>query len=121
LPAIRRAIPAQEGDSADIGFLRLIVMRLRMSRLAVLRLRAVRLPPMRLLAAGLSVMRLLARAVAITPLLPLAVSVAIVTAGRSLGDGRLGALRMRAPIGHRQRYADELFDVAQERHFLGVA
>ncbi len=119
--AIRRAIAAQEGDSADTGAFRLIVMRLRVARLAVLRLRAMRLAAMRLLTMGLSVMRLLARTAAATTALLLAVPIGIMMALGSLCGGRLGALRMRAPIGHRQRHADVLFDVAQERQLLGVA
>ncbi|MGB7034555.1 MAG: hypothetical protein WBD71_03435, partial [Xanthobacteraceae bacterium] len=126
--AIRRSIAAQEGDSGDAGILRLIRLRLPASLLTVLRLAATRLCAMRPLAMRLPVMRLLlAAAVTVTPTLlaavaiAIAVTVAVVTALGGPAAGRLRALRVRAPIADRQRYADELFDVAQELHLLAVA
>src|ERR1700761_1285306 len=94
--------------------MRRLVARLT-SRVPVPRLAVLLLPAM-----GATAVRLPLPAVA-TALVALALFVAVVTAGRRCGDRRFRAVRVAAPIGHRQRYADEPLDVAQERRLLAVA
>src|SRR5579863_324546 len=73
---------------------------------------------------GLSVMPVMpvgARRSALARILPPARGMIGPLAGVALNFRRLGPARPSAAVGRRNRLADQLLDIAQERQFLGIA